>query len=102
MPVSYGYWLDSWVGSLDDMGVWNRELTPCEVSYLYYGGNHSLAFAGGHVQSLTICENSPVPVNYLLAVNDSDIGITDTWTTYLYFTRDKLVDCFYQRIGTSS
>jgi len=32
----------------------------------------------------------------------------DTWTKsagaflYLYFTRDKLVDCFYQRIGTSS
>jgi len=23
-------------------------------------------------------------------------------STLLYFTRDKLVDCFYQRIGTSS
>jgi len=29
-------------------------------------------------------------------------GLETDCNEYLYFTRDKLVDCFYQRIGTSS
>jgi len=84
MPVSYGSWLYSWIGSLDDMGVWGREITPCEVSYLYYAGNSSLAFVNGHNPAITICENAiSVSMDSILAVNDADAGLTDTWSIYM-------------------
>ena len=84
MPVSMGSWLYSWIGSLDDIGVWNREITPCEVSYLYYSGNPSLAFIGGPTQTLTVCQNSgPNSINSLLGVNELNVGITNTWSTLL-------------------
>jgi trimeric autotransporter adhesin len=36
MPAYAGGWGNSWTGRLDDIGVWNRELTPCEVRQLYF------------------------------------------------------------------
>jgi len=44
--------------------------------------DHAPAFTGGHTQFLTICENtSPVSVDTLLAIIDSDSGDTETWAT---------------------
>ncbi len=38
-------------------------------------------FTGGHIQTLSVCENSIVdPVNSLLAVIDTDAGQTETWS----------------------
>ncbi len=38
-------------------------------------------FTGGHIQTLSVCENSTAdPINSLLAVIDSDAGQTETWS----------------------
>ena len=43
--------------------------------------NNPPSFAGGVAQSLTICENSPATsINSLMAINDLDVGQTETWT----------------------
>ncbi len=39
MPAYTGSWLYSWIGSLDDIAVWNRELTACEVASLHAGAS---------------------------------------------------------------
>jgi gliding motility-associated-like protein len=71
--------LYSWEGSLDDIGVWSREISPCEVSYLY--GNHVPLFVAGHTQAITLCENSfAYSLNTDLSVNDADVGQSETWT----------------------
>jgi trimeric autotransporter adhesin len=43
LPAYWGYWYYSWRGSLDDIGVWNRELNACEVWQLYTGSTPGLA-----------------------------------------------------------
>ena len=37
-------------------------------------------FTGGHSQSLVLCENTTDSISSLLAVNDSDVGQTETWS----------------------
>jgi hypothetical protein len=45
--------------------------------------NRVPSFTGGHLQFLTICENAaPVPVNSLLAVQDTDVAQTERWTLF--------------------
>jgi hypothetical protein len=34
--------ISPWNGSLDDIGIWNRALTPCEIQALYNSGNSGL------------------------------------------------------------
>ena len=42
---------------------------------------HAPVFDGGHVQSLTVCENSgPNDISSLLNVDDISIGVTETWS----------------------
>jgi len=48
----------------------------------------------------TTSENSILADSRQIAADD--FIIKPAKTAELYFTRDKLVDCFYQRIGTSS
>ena len=45
MPLYEGTWLYSWIGSLDDIGIWNCELTPCQVWQLYTS-SEGIASAG--------------------------------------------------------
>jgi hypothetical protein len=45
--------------------------------------NHIPTFTGGHLQMLSICEDtSSVPVNSLLAVQDTDIAQKETWVLF--------------------
>ncbi len=41
---------------------------------------HPPAFAAGHADSLTVCENVTTSINALLAITDSDAGQTETWS----------------------
>lgn len=48
-----------------------------------HGANHPPHFTGGHTQSLTVCVNETdptTPINSLLAVIDTDLGQTETWS----------------------
>ena len=48
------------------------------------GHNHPPRFTNGHSQSLAVCENTVGDsINFLLAVQDSDIGQTETWSVIL-------------------
>ncbi len=41
-----------WNGKLDDIGIWNRALTPCEIKGLYQSGTSSMTV---NASSSTIC-----------------------------------------------
>jgi hypothetical protein len=47
-----------------------------KISY----GNHIPVFTGGHIQSLSVCENSSLTLNSALTVSDADAGQTLSWT----------------------
>jgi hypothetical protein len=44
-PLSFSYPGDEyiWLGELDDIGIWNRALTPCEIQALYNSGSGSIS-----------------------------------------------------------
>ncbi|MCD6013727.1 MAG: hypothetical protein K0Q79_3589, partial [Flavipsychrobacter sp.] len=44
-PAYWGSWLYSWTGSLDDIGVWARDLNPCEIAELYAGASAAIVGA---------------------------------------------------------
>ena len=48
-------------GSLDDIGIWNRALTACEIQDLYHAQLGSQAISAGADQS--ICSGYPVTLN---------------------------------------
>jgi hypothetical protein len=48
-------------GSLDDIGIWNRALTQCEIQDLYHAQLGSQAISAGLDQS--ICSGDPVTLN---------------------------------------
>jgi Concanavalin A-like lectin/glucanases superfamily len=48
-------------GSLDDIGIWNRALTACEIQDLYHAQLGSQAISAGADQS--ICSGDPVTLN---------------------------------------
>ena len=44
-------------------------------------GNHPPAFTGGLLQTLSVCQNStPISINSLLTITDSDTGQTENWS----------------------
>ena len=43
---------DAYNGSLDDIGIWNRALTVCEIQDLYHSELNSLAVSGGADESI--------------------------------------------------
>jgi len=47
---------DAFNGNLDDIGVWNRALTPCEIKSLYQSGTSSITV---NASSSTICSGIP-------------------------------------------
>jgi len=49
---------DAHQGKLDDIGIWNRALTPCEITDLYNASLHTLNVSAGADQS--ICDGSQV------------------------------------------
>ncbi len=52
-----------WLGSLDDIGIWNRALTECEIQDLYHAqlNSASLSISAGADQS--ICAGANVTLN---------------------------------------
>ena len=47
-------------GKLDDIGIWNRALTPCEISELYYAENLDNAIASISDGGLALCDGGTV------------------------------------------
>jgi hypothetical protein len=54
-------------GNLDDIGIWNRALTQCEIQDLYHSELNSLAVSGG--PDATICAGQSMTFNGTGAVN---------------------------------
>jgi hypothetical protein len=52
---------EQFFGSLDDIGIWNRALTACEIQDLYHAQLGSQAISAGADQS--ICSGDPVTLN---------------------------------------
>jgi hypothetical protein len=49
---------NNWFGKLDDIGIWNRALTACEVQDLYNSELNSLAVSGGPDQELCVGQST--------------------------------------------
>ncbi|TXI82985.1 MAG: T9SS type A sorting domain-containing protein, partial [Crocinitomicaceae bacterium] len=63
-------------GSIDDIGIWNRALTQCEIHDLYLAELNSLAVSGG--SDVTICAGDVLTLNGSGASNYSwSNGISD-------------------------
>jgi hypothetical protein len=54
-------WLYAFSGKIDDIGIWNRALTACEIQALYHAQLGSQAISAGADQS--ICNGDPVTLN---------------------------------------
>ncbi|MEI8192672.1 MAG: LamG-like jellyroll fold domain-containing protein [Flavobacteriia bacterium] len=52
---------NNFIGTLDDIGIWNRALTQCEIQDLYHAQLGSQAISAGADQS--ICSGDPVTLN---------------------------------------
>jgi len=64
-------------GSLDEWGVWNRELSPTEISQLYNGGN-GLAYGAFSALSTTTTYADVIQnLNYSYDADGNITGITD-------------------------
>jgi hypothetical protein len=55
-PFNLSYW--SWAGKLDDIGIWNRSLSDCEVQNLYMGTLSVSSISAGSDQ--IICKGDSV------------------------------------------
>lgn len=58
------------VGQIDDVGIWNRPLTACEIKNLYYASLHTTTIAG--------------PVNTNLCTGDSAMLSTPSYPGFTY------------------
>jgi hypothetical protein len=66
----------SFYGQLDDIGIWNRALTICEIQDLYASQLNSTYVNAGTDQ--TICNGDPVTLSAINSLNYSwDNGVTD-------------------------
>ena len=63
-------------GSIDDIGIWNRSLTECEIQNLFSSQLNSTFVSAGIDQ--TICNGDPVTLSAMNSQNYSwDNGVTD-------------------------
>ena len=71
MPhVNMPPWGYFWNGQIDDIGVWNRPLTACEIKNLYYASLHTTSIAG--------------PANTNLCTGDSALLSTPSYPGFTY------------------
>ncbi len=96
-------------GRLDDIGIWNRVLTDCEISKLYLSSNinptsSSATICPGNTATLT-ASTGPNSTNYLwnTAATTSAIVVSPTVTTTYTLTQTNTVtSCSYTSTITQS
>jgi Concanavalin A-like lectin/glucanases superfamily/Secretion system C-terminal sorting domain len=94
-------------GKLDDIGIWNRALTACEISKLYLGStvnptSSNSGICSGNSATLTAAVGG---LNYLwnTAATTSVIVVNPTvTTTYTVIQTNTLTSCSYTGIVTQS
>ncbi len=102
LPTANTY---SWVGSLDDIGVWNRALTPCEIYKLYYGTSNvtpSLTISantsnyitpGSSVTFTAVSVNGGANPSYQWKLNGSNVGTNSGTYTSSSLNNGDTVSC---------
>ncbi len=97
-------------GGLDDIGIWNRALTPCEITQLYNSGagastisSSSNSICAG--SSVTLTANSSGATNYLwnTSATSSAIVVSPSVTTiYTVSATNTVTGCSYTAAITQS
>ena len=88
--IGYDSEMDWFTGNIDDIGIWNRVLTSCEIQDLYNAQLNSTFVNAGTDQ--TICNGDPVTLSALNSQNYSwDNGVTDGVAFYPTATQDYTV-----------
>ena len=82
---------DFFTGKIDDMGMWNRVLTQCEIQDLYTSQENSTFVSAGADQ--TICNGEQVTLSASNSQNYSwDNGVTDNVSFSPTTTQDYIVN----------
>jgi hypothetical protein len=83
-------------GLIDDIGTWNRALTPCEVKKLYYSPAFTVAASNASIcvgQSLTLNAGGAPNYNWSNGANTSSTVVSPTVSTIYTVTSTYTTGC---------
>ncbi len=67
---------DSWSGEIDDVAVWDRELTPCEALEIAYNGQ---VYSAGHIEGKdTLCPGENTLLTVVGGIGAGTWSVTNT------------------------
>ncbi|NBV09586.1 MAG: LamG domain-containing protein, partial [Flavobacteriia bacterium] len=90
LKIGQGNANESFIGSIDDIAIWNRALTQCEIQDLYMSQINSTFVSAGADQ--TICNGEQVTLSASNSQNYSwNNGVTDTVSFSPTTTQDYIV-----------
>ena len=77
--------IDNYPGKLDDIGIWNRALTPCEIKKLYTSGSFSVSSSASNTicvgQSLNLTAAGATTYNWSTGATSQSISVSPTVST---------------------
>jgi hypothetical protein len=90
LKIGQGNANESFIGTIDDIGIWNRALTQCEIQDLYTSQINSIFVSAGADQ--TICNGEQVTLSASNSQNYSwNNGVIDTVSFSPTTTQDYIV-----------
>jgi hypothetical protein len=90
LKIGQGNANESFIGSIDDIGIWNRALTACEIQNLYTSQLNSTFVSAGADQ--TICDGQQVTLSASNSQNYSwNNGVIDSISFSPTTTQDYIV-----------
>jgi hypothetical protein len=86
----------SFNGKLDDIGIWNRALTACEIKKLYYSPSFTVAASNASIcvgQSLTLSAGGVPNYSWSNGANTATTVVTPTASTVYTVTSSYTTGC---------
>ncbi len=84
-------------GTIDDIGIWNRALTPCEVKKLYTSGSFSVSSSASNTicvgQSLNLTAAGATTYNWSTGATSQSISVSPTVSTVYTVTTTYSAGC---------
>ena len=88
--------LGNWGGNLDDIGIWSRALTACEIKKLYYSPAFTVAASSTSIcvgQSLTLNAGGVPNYSWSNGANTATTVVTPTTSTVYTVTSTYTTGC---------
>jgi len=89
--------IENYPGKLDDIGIWNRALTTCEVKKLYTSGSFSVSSSASNTicvgQSLNLTAAGATTYNWSTGATSQSISVSPTVSTVYTVTTTYSAGC---------